>query len=183
VRATKTSWVKRAISLAGFLLIACAQTHGQAPGVNALPSGDGKDVIAKACTQCHSLGLTVAMRNGRVGWQEMVDNMILRGAQVRPDEEKITIDYLVENFGPGKGPMASPKGAVLTLAEGPGKAAVESHCTYCHDAGRITDVKRSKNEWEATVKQMTHWRGVAVTPEEIQTMTTYLSAQYGGKAE
>jgi cytochrome c5 len=173
--------MKNAISLAGFLLLACAQAYGQAPGASGLPVGDGAEIVAKACTQCHGLGLTVAMRDGRVGWQEMVDNMILRGAQVRPEEEKIVIDYLVENFGPSKGPMPSPKGAVLVLADGPGKAIVESHCTYCHDAGRITGVKRSKAEWEATVKQMVHWSGAAVTPEEIQTMTAYLTSQYGKK--
>jgi cytochrome c5 len=181
----ESSRAKNAIWPAAFLLFACAQAYGQAPGASAsaLPAGAGKEIVAKACTQCHGLGLTVAMRDGRVGWQEMVDNMILRGAQVRPDEEKIAIDYLVENFGPGKGPMVSPLGAVLALADAPGKAVVESHCTYCHDAGRITGVKRSKDEWEATVKQMMHWSGTPATPEEIQTMTTYLTAQYGKKAK
>jgi cytochrome c5 len=175
--------MKSTIGYAVFLLVACGHAYGQAAGANALPAGDGKEVVAKACTQCHGLGLIVAMRDGRVGWQEMVDNMILRGAQVRPDEAKVTIDYLFENFGPSKGPMPSPQGAVLTLADGPGKAEVESRCTFCHDVGRITGTKRSKNEWEATVKQMMHWSGIPVTPKEIQTMTSYLTTQFGKKAE
>jgi cytochrome c5 len=175
--------MKGVIWLVGLLLVGCVQTYGQASGTSALPEGRGKQIVAKACTQCHGLGLTMAIRNGRVGWQEMVDNMILRGAQVRPDEEKTTIDYLVENFGPSKEPMPSPSGAVLTLADGPGKGVVESHCTFCHDAGRITGAKRSKVEWEETAKQMMHWSGAAVAADEIQTMTIYLSTQYGKKAE
>jgi hypothetical protein len=113
----------------------------------------------------------------------MVDNMILRGAQVRPEEAKLTVDYLFDNFGPSKGPMTSPKGAVLTLPEGAGKPVIESHCMLCHDAGRITGENRSKAEWQETVEKMMHWGNIAVTPDEVQTMTAYLNTQYGKKTQ
>lgn len=183
--------LRRSVWIGALLLVPSAQIFAQngggagrqPSGPATLPAGDAKEIVAKACNQCHGLAMIMTLRDGRVGWQEMVDNMILRGAQVRPEEANLTIDYLFENFGPSKAPMQSPKGTVLTLADGAGKTVIESHCMFCHDVGRITGVTRSKNEWEETVKRMMHRGNISVTPDEVQTMTAYLTAQYGKKAE
>jgi hypothetical protein len=73
------------LALMVFVLLSAGLTRAQSAN-NILPDGDAKDVVATACTQCHSLKLIVVFRDGTVGWKEMVDNMILRGAQVRPAE-------------------------------------------------------------------------------------------------
>ena len=176
--------LKRIVLAFAILLFSAAKLPAQlagGQGAVTLPPGDAKDIVAKACNQCHGLALIAQMRDGRVGWQEMVDNMILRGAQVKPDEMKLTVDYLFENFGPSKGAMQSPKGAVLTLPEGAGKQAVESHCVICHDAGRLTASRRSAADWEVTVTRMMHWADIKVTPDEMKQMTAYLTAQFGTK--
>jgi len=184
MRTIRSAWFAKSALAIAMLLSGATHVRAQiagGQGAVTLPPGDGKEVVAKACNQCHGLALIAVMRDGRVGWQEMVDNMILRGAQVKPDEAKVTIDYLFDNFGPSKGPMPSPKGSVLTLPEGAGKQTVESHCVICHDAGRLTGARRSATEWEGTVKQMMHWADIKVTPDEMKQMTSYLTTQFGKK--
>jgi cytochrome c5 len=169
---------KRAVCLVAFIFLGTGLARGQS-AANALPDGDAKPVVATTCTQCHTLKLISVYRNGTVGWKEMVDNMMMRGAQVRPAEVQPVLDYLVKNFGPAAGPMQSPSGTDLTLPDAPGKAVVISHCGFCHDAGKITSARRSKSEWEYTVTRMVHWSGLATSPEDIQAMTSYLASQFG----
>jgi cytochrome c5 len=186
MRATHTTYVTKSVFTFAILMVCVAGLRAQSvagPGEATLPPGDAKEIVAKACNQCHGLAMIVTLRDGRVGWLELVDNMILRGAQVRPEEAKLTVDYLFDNFGLSKGPMTSPKGAVLILPEGAGRTEIESHCMLCHDAGRITGEHRTKAEWEATVGKMMHWGNISVTPDEIQTMTAYLNTQFGKKAD
>ncbi len=166
----------RAGALAALLLITGGRLYGQAaPG--ALPPGDGKDLLAVACTQCHGLKPIVILRDGPAGWKASVQEMILRGAQLRPKEADTVIQYLVKNFGPVSSAISgAPKAS--SLPAGDGKELVEARCSACHGLEKITAEKRSKDEWANTVKNMVD-RGLAATPEEIQTMTSYLSAQFG----
>lgn len=160
------------------MLLAGVAARAQSPA-DILPAGPGKEIVATACNQCHGLRMVATVRYGPVGWKEMVDNMVLRGAQVEPGDMQTVVDYLLKSFGPGAHPMQSPAGAVLTLPDGPGKDAVQARCTLCHDVGRITESRRSKEEWEFVVTRMTHWTGLPVSNDDIQTMTTYLTAQFG----
>ena len=73
----------------------------QAQSVAALPQGDGRDLVAVACSQCHTLSVVMASRDGSVGWRNHVHNMVLRGAQLTPREADTVLAYLVANFGPG----------------------------------------------------------------------------------
>ena len=165
--------------LAGFLLAAGGQLFGQSQA-SALPDGDGKQLLAVACTQCHGLRPIVMMRDGAVGWKTMVQDMVLRGAQLLPPEADTVIQYLSKNFGPNSAPPkagAQPE-KPASLPAGPGKELVESRCTLCHGLEKVTGEKRSKEEWENTVKNMVE-RGMSATPEEIKTMTSYFTSQFG----
>ena len=108
------------ISLSGALFAVCvaavAPAHAQtAP---ALPAGEGRDIVAVACTQCHALTPLVGMRDGPVGWKRHVYNMVLRGAQLPPRDIDTVLQYLNTNFGPGQSlPPAKP----IALAAGAGK--------------------------------------------------------------
>lgn len=179
-----------------FSLLICAavavllgSSHLRAQGASALPSEDGKDLLAVACTQCHNLKPILMLRDGAAGWKATVNDMILRGAQLSPAEADIVIKYLIKNFGPKSGPgsardttQLAPPGRTSPLPAGAGKELVESRCTVCHDLEKITGEKRSRQEWESTVKNMID-RGPAATPEEIKTITSYLTAQFGKKTE
>src|SRR5437764_9779639 len=98
-------------AVAALGVAAATPLHAQAPGP--LPQGEGRDLVAVACTQCHALTPIVSTRDGPAGWRRYVYNMILRGAQLRPPEAETVITYLSVNFGPGlqgDGHIALPNG-------------------------------------------------------------------------
>lgn len=142
---------------------------------NALPPGDGRDIVATACTQCHPLTVILAMRDGPIGWKRHVYTMVMKGAQLTPHEADTVLAYLDTNFGPGQRmPPAKP----VTLPAGPGKELVETRCTLCHDLERVTAAKRDKREWDSVVANMLERFGLSA-PDEARAISAYLAAQYG----
>jgi cytochrome c5 len=161
-------------SLVAALWLAAAPASAQQPA-NALPPGDGRDLVATACTQCHALTVILAMRDGPIGWKRHVYHMVMRGAQLNPREVDTVLAYLDANFGPGQRmPPAKP----VALPGGPGKDLVETRCTQCHDLERVTAAKRSRHEWESVVTNMLERFGLQA-PDEARAISGYLSAQYG----
>jgi cytochrome c5 len=138
-----------------------------------LPQGEGRELVATACSQCHTLAVIVAGRDGPVGWKRHVYNMVLRGAQLTPREAQTVIDYLIVNFGPG-----APVAPSAPLPNGPGKDLVETRCAVCHTLERVTIVKRDKRDWENIVANMYDRWGVNA-PAEAQAINGYLAAQFG----
>jgi cytochrome c5 len=156
------------------LCLAAVPVSAQQPA-NALPPGDGGDIVATACTQCHALSVILAMRDGPIGWKRHVHHMVMRGAQLTPREADTVLAYLDANFGPGQRmPPAKP----VTLPAGAGKELVETRCTQCHDLERVTAAKRSRHEWESVVGNMLERFGLQA-PDEARAISAYLSAQYG----
>ena len=51
-----------------------------------LPPGNGKDLTAERCSSCHSLERTVQLRKSKDGWEDIVFDMIGRGAPIFVDE-------------------------------------------------------------------------------------------------
>jgi cytochrome c5 len=148
---------------------ACAQ--------GALPPGEGRDLLATACSQCHALNVIRSMRNGAEGWKRHVHNMVTRGAQLNAREADMVVAYLAANFGPAT-PAASV--ARVALPSGPGKDLVEGRCTACHDLERVASAKRQKSEWAALVANMVG-RGAVATPDEAQAISAYLAANFGSE--
>ena len=157
--------------LAALFVAAAGPLHAQ----TALPPGEGRDIVAVACTQCHALNPLTASRDGPVGWKRHVYNMVLRGAQLSPGEADTVIAYLVTNFGPGQ-PLAAAK--PIVLQNGPGKELVETRCAVCHDLERVTAVKREKKDWEGIVASMFERWGMSA-PDETRTISGYLADRYG----
>jgi cytochrome c5 len=133
-----------ASALAALVLGAAAPLRAQT--ASALPPGEGRDLVATACSQCHTLNVIMAGRDGPVGWKKHVYNMVLRGAQLTPREADTVIQYLITNFGPG-----APAATAAALPSGPGKELVETRCAVCHNLERVTVVKRQKRDWETVV--------------------------------
>jgi cytochrome c5 len=158
-------------ALVALTLAAGAPVHAQV--ATALPEGDGRDVIATACSQCHALNVLMAGRDGPVGWKRHVYNMVLRGAQLTPREADTVIQYLITNFGPG-----APAASSITLPAGAGKELVETRCAVCHTLERVTIVKRQKRDWDTIVANMYDRWGQSA-PDEVQAITAYLNAQFG----
>jgi mono/diheme cytochrome c family protein len=164
--------------LAALCLAVAAPLHAQtAP---ALPPGEGRDIVATACTQCHGLNTIVQIRDGSGGWRQFVNYMIMKGAQVSNSEADTVVQYLTANFGPNSPPAAGTAApAVLApLPSGTGKELVETRCVTCHDLLRIVASRRQKTDWDAIVANMIN-RGATATPEERQTIVSYLATQFG----
>jgi cytochrome c5 len=161
-------------SLAVVAIIATV-SPGHAQNANPLPPGDGRDLVAVACSQCHYLGTIAKIRDGAAGWRIYVSNMVLRGAQLNPSEIDKVVDYLALNLGPGAN---LPPPRPVTLADGQGKDLVETRCALCHDLERVATVKRSKKDWPVIVANMVAW-GATATPQESQTISDYLATNYG----
>ena len=166
----------RRLALAGAVAALClAAAPASAQPANALPEGDGRDLVATACSQCHALAVILAMRDGPIGWKRHVHHMVLRGAQLNARETDTVLAYLDANFGPGQRmPPAKP----VNLPAGPGKELVEQRCTLCHDLERVTAAKRSRHEWESVVANMLERFGLQA-PDEARAISVYLSTQYG----
>ena len=66
-----------------------------------LPEGQGKEVVGSVCAQCHGLREVTAQKLSRSEWENIVYDMVGRGAPLMEDEIPIVIDYLDASFGKG----------------------------------------------------------------------------------
>jgi mono/diheme cytochrome c family protein len=174
--------VKYAFRSAGIvaLLLAGASPLRAQNAPAALPQGNGRELLAVACTQCHGLSTIMSIRDGAVSWHALVSNMVLRGAQLTTPEIDTLVTYLATHFGPGTPPDAGAKTTDVVLPQGAGKELVETRCSACHDLERVVAVKRGKEDWHLIVTSMIA-HGARVTPAESQMITAYLGAQFGEK--
>ena len=177
--------------LAPVLLLGLLHSSTSALRAQALPDGEGKALVAAACTQCHGVKAFAQLRDGVAGWKNMVEEMVLRGAQLSPAEADTVVRYLVENYGPAAGPFRMgalpPKNALVSgpvlsqnivLPAGAGRDVVQQRCGLCHDLGRVITVRRSAAEWERITRNMIE-RGPQATPEAVQAIVSYLTSQFG----
>jgi cytochrome c5 len=168
----------RLVGLVVLYLAASTPLNAQ-PAGGALPPGEGRDVLATACTQCHGLGTIMAMRDGPGGWKLQVYNMVIRGAQLTGPETETVISYLAANFGPGSQRPPGTQVAAVALPDGAGKELVETRCALCHDLARVVGIKRPPGGWDSIVANMIQ-RGAPATAEEGRTISAYLATQFGG---
>jgi len=168
------SSVLTALALGAALAAASSPSHAQ-QNANPLPPGEGREIVAVACSQCHYLGTIAKIRDGAVGWRTYVSNMVLRGAQLTPAEVDKVVAYLSSNLGPG---INLPPQRPVTLPEGAGKQLVETRCALCHDLERVAEVKRKKDNWAPIVANMVAW-GAPASADEAKTITDYLAANFG----
>jgi mono/diheme cytochrome c family protein len=165
--------------IVALLLASATPLHAQnAPA--ALPPGNGRELLAVACAQCHGLSTIMSMRDGAASWHTHVSNMVLRGAQLTTPEIDTLVTYLATNFGPGTPPATAAKTTEVVLPQGAGKELVETRCAACHGLERVVAVKRGKEGWHLIVTSMIA-HGAKVTPEESQAITAYLGTQFGEK--
>jgi quinoprotein glucose dehydrogenase len=64
-----------------------------------LPDAAGKAVVVKVCTQCHGSSVFTGMRMDRAGWQDLVQEMVIKGAQGTRAEIRTVVDYLAKHYG------------------------------------------------------------------------------------
>lgn len=79
------------------LTAAVRQDAAAAPGAD-MPDGPGKDVTLRVCGVCHQSDRTASLRLTRDGWDELIGEMVKRGAKLTDAERAQVLDYLSTNF-------------------------------------------------------------------------------------
>ena len=106
--------MRMAIATVGLILcfyaaLAAAQGRGGGQArdnwADNLPPGNAKDLTAERCSSCHSLERTVQLRKAKNGWEDIVFDMVGRGAPIFIDEANQIIEYLTAVLGPGAPPF------------------------------------------------------------------------------
>ena len=91
--------------LGPMLLTGLARAHEAAPptadSASALPEGEGRELVARACSQCHSLEVVVGVRLTHRQWEAKIDQMLAKGAKLSDEEIDLAAEYLAHNFGSG----------------------------------------------------------------------------------
>jgi hypothetical protein len=63
------------------------------------PDSTAKEVLDRDCSSCHDATVVAGERRSAEGWQEVIDDMVRRGADVSEEDRKTILAYLVKNFG------------------------------------------------------------------------------------
>ena len=155
-------------------LLAGSVVEAQQTGT--LPNGPGREIVSVACVQCHSLTPIVQLRMGEQGWRQAVENMVLRGAQVGPDEIDTVSSYLADKFGPGV-PSPNQNPVQVHLKDGPGADIVEGACGLCHGLDRAIEVQRPAEQWPIIVHRMVEI-GTPLDDDQTNQVIRYLQANY-----
>jgi hypothetical protein len=58
-----------------------------------------------------------------------------------------------------------------------GKSLLQSRCTVCHSLSRVTSRQETADGWKSVVDKMIN-NGAQLTPQEEQTLVTYLAQTY-----
>jgi virginiamycin B lyase len=68
------------------------------PNLDKFPAGPEKQMLAEACTQCHTLARVAFGNYDAEGWANAVHMMMNAGAALSPDQGQQLINYLVKSF-------------------------------------------------------------------------------------
>jgi hypothetical protein len=69
--------------------------------IDRLPEGPNRDVVARKCGLCHPLSnLTSTAGRSRDRWNEKINDMVIFGLKITPDERSIVLDYLATYLPP-----------------------------------------------------------------------------------
>jgi mono/diheme cytochrome c family protein len=160
----------------GLLLAGSAAVAGAAGPEAELIEGQGRDMVAVACAQCHSLSTITHLRLGEAAWRGYVYDMVARGTQLTEPEAETVIAYLAAQYGPGS---ELPRAALrsVELPEAAGKAQVEANCAVCHDLFKAVGTRRSKAEWSHVVDKMDRY-GLTMSPRDRAVIIRYLGTHF-----
>jgi glucose dehydrogenase len=109
--------------------------------VSTLPDGPGKEVVQRMCAPCHGLAVATATRRSREAWQDIVGNMVRRGASGSSADIEQVVQYLSTHFGQARKPetpsVVLPKRQLVVTQEGLSKqiAGETDWQTVGHDPG------------------------------------------------
>ena len=135
----------------------------ESPAPVAAQDEQGERLLNASCGGCHDLRPVQASARDRDGWNEVVQNMLQKGADVSDKDIPLLLDYLVEHYGP--------------MPDGRGKDVVLNVCTMCHDLKRIRQGHRSPEEWMETLNSMLN-EGAPLSDADYPVVLAYLAKNF-----
>ena len=89
----------RALALAALLGLAGTPALAD-DDFKTLPAGQGRDVMVRVCSQCHSPEIAAQQNLDAQGWKDLVDQMANNGANATDAELDTITKYLSATFPP-----------------------------------------------------------------------------------
>ncbi len=166
--------------LAVFAIEAKAQSAAR-PQVK-LPDGPVRSVILKHCVSCHGIDDYAFRAMDRKGWQALLDGAHKqeRGITLARRDERLLLDYLVEDFGPESVPF--PRDYVAQeitefFDNSAARVFLEGTCTECHEI-RVFEHRKDVAGWRALVLDMRE-RGASISDQNIEKLVEWLGRTRG----
>ena len=100
-------WFMRALSFLAAVVLMSGLTAGAqttspptppADEHPALPAGQGRELMIRVCSQCHSPDLAAEQQLDPAGWKALVDLMASKGAVAKDEEFDEIVRYLANAF-------------------------------------------------------------------------------------
>ncbi|MBU6167059.1 MAG: hypothetical protein KGQ52_13170 [Alphaproteobacteria bacterium] len=88
------------LPLLAAVTISVAAAQEPAPDLSLLPAGPGRELVGAKCGTCHAIAIVVGQRRDRVAWEQTMEQMIGRGAEINDAEFAEISAYLGRNFAP-----------------------------------------------------------------------------------
>ena len=123
----------------------------------------GEEIVNTACTTCHDTRAVDTQALDEAGWTKQVKTMIEKGAEVKPADVPVVVDYLTRYHGP--------------LPDGPGKEVVLTVCTQCHDLQRVRRERLSAEGWSEILLAMLN-EGAPLTDKDFAAVLRYLARNF-----
>jgi len=123
----------------------------------------GEQVMHAACTTCHDTRPIDTRALDEEAWTKSVRTMIEKGAEVKTEDVRPLVDYLVKYHGP--------------LPDGPGKELVLNICTQCHDLQRVRRTRLSPEGWLGLLETMLN-EGAPLSEKDLPDVLRYLSRNF-----
>lgn len=83
-----------------FVGVALSEPPSKSTDPQEVPEKEGKELVQRACGQCHSFDVVISQPHSREEWTEVVARMIGNGARLSDDEYNLIIDYLSTHYAP-----------------------------------------------------------------------------------
>src|SRR5262245_4327875 len=93
----------RTVKSSAFMLASLAflSVHASAQVDPRMPEGPNRDLVVRKCTSCHDASNFVSTAGrSRTAWDGKIDDMILYGMKITPEERALVLDYLATYLPP-----------------------------------------------------------------------------------